>query len=241
MSATGACLQWSFWFAGLMDTEPDDRMYDCLPLYHSVGGVVATGAMLVRGGSVVIRERFSARHFWDDVVEGDCTIFQYIGELCRYLVNAPEHPSEAPHRLRLCCGNGLHGRHLEEFQDRFAIPRILEFYAPPKAMCRSTSRRQIGSIGRFPPSSPRLSIALVQIDRRAGRPARDDARFLRPLRRERSGRSDRANRVDAPGPKFEGYTTADTQQKFCATCSPRRSWFRTGDLMRKERRLLLFR
>ncbi len=36
-------MQWSFWFAGLMNTGPDDRMYDCLPMYHSVGGVVATG------------------------------------------------------------------------------------------------------------------------------------------------------------------------------------------------------
>ena len=82
-------MQWSFWFAGLMNTGPDDRMYDCLPMYHSVGGVVATGAVLVRGGSVVIRDKFSAREFWDDVVNWDCTLFQYIGELCRYLVNAP--------------------------------------------------------------------------------------------------------------------------------------------------------
>jgi hypothetical protein len=37
-------MQWSFWFAGLTDTSPADRMYDCLPMYHSVGGAVATGA-----------------------------------------------------------------------------------------------------------------------------------------------------------------------------------------------------
>ena len=51
-----------------MDTKSSDRMYDCLPMYHTVGGVVATGAVLVNGGSVVIREKFSAREFWDDVV-----------------------------------------------------------------------------------------------------------------------------------------------------------------------------
>jgi len=74
-------LQWSFWFAGLMNTGPDDRMYDCLPMYHSIGGVIAPGAVLARGGSVLIRDKFSAQHFWDDVVNGDCTLFQYIGEL----------------------------------------------------------------------------------------------------------------------------------------------------------------
>jgi fatty-acyl-CoA synthase len=54
-------MQWSHWFAGLMDTQPSDRMFNCLPLYHSVGGVVATGATLVSGGAVVVRPRFLAR------------------------------------------------------------------------------------------------------------------------------------------------------------------------------------
>ena len=79
-------------------------MYDCLPMYHTVGGLVATGAVLLNGGSVVIREKFSAREFWDDVVRHECTLFQYIGELCRYLVHSPPNPNEtpaqAPHGLR---------------------------------------------------------------------------------------------------------------------------------------------
>ncbi len=56
-------MQWSHWFAGMLDTRPNDRMYNCLPMYHSIGGVVATGAMLVNGGSVVLRRRFSASAF----------------------------------------------------------------------------------------------------------------------------------------------------------------------------------
>ena len=46
-------MQWSHWFAGMMDVRPADRMYNCLPMYHSVGGVLAPGAMLAGGGSVV--------------------------------------------------------------------------------------------------------------------------------------------------------------------------------------------
>jgi fatty-acyl-CoA synthase len=82
-------LQWSFWFAGLMDAGLNDRIYDCLPLYHSVGGIVAPGSVLVRGGSIVIRDKFSAQEFWHDVIKWDCTLVQYIGELCRYLLNVP--------------------------------------------------------------------------------------------------------------------------------------------------------
>src|SRR6185369_3910791 len=36
-------MQWSHWFAGMMDISHTDVMYNCLPMYHSVGGVVATG------------------------------------------------------------------------------------------------------------------------------------------------------------------------------------------------------
>src|SRR5258708_4818146 len=94
-------------FAGVMATQPTDRMYDCLPMYHTAGGLVATGSILVSGGSVVIREKFSAREFWDDIARWNCTIFQYIGEFCRYLLNSPLHSRETDHPLRLPCGNGL--------------------------------------------------------------------------------------------------------------------------------------
>ena len=51
-------------FAGAMNTTASDRIYVCLPLYHTTGGVCAVGAALVNGGSVAIRERFSA--WWGD-------------------------------------------------------------------------------------------------------------------------------------------------------------------------------
>ena len=72
-------LTWCGWFAGMMEAGPKDRLYNCLPMYHSVGGVVAVGGVLLTGGSVFVRDRFSARAFWDEVVAHDCTLFQYIG------------------------------------------------------------------------------------------------------------------------------------------------------------------
>ena len=115
-------MQWSHWFAGMMDITPADRLYDCLPMYHSVGGVVATGATLVGGGTVVVRERFSASRFWQDVRAERCTLFQYIGELCRYLVNSPDGERDsAGHTLRLACGNGMRADVWQAFQSRFGI------------------------------------------------------------------------------------------------------------------------
>ena len=47
-------MNWCLWFSGLVDAGPNDRMYNCLPMYHSVGGVVAVWAILLAGGSVVV-------------------------------------------------------------------------------------------------------------------------------------------------------------------------------------------
>jgi acyl-CoA synthetase (AMP-forming)/AMP-acid ligase II len=46
------------------------------------------------------------------------TVVQYIGELCRYLLNSPEVPEEKAHKVRLAIGNGLRGDVWEAFQTR---------------------------------------------------------------------------------------------------------------------------
>jgi fatty-acyl-CoA synthase len=233
-------LQWSFWFAGLMNTAPDDRMYNCLPMFHSVGGVVATGAVLVRGGSVLIRDKFSARHFWDDVVDGGCTLFQYIGELCRYLLNAPDYPHERAHRLRVCCGNGLQADVWKKFQDRFAIPRILEFYAATEGnVSLYNVEGKIGAIGRVPPFlASRFPLALVKFDDATGRPARDAHGLCIRCAIDEPGEA--IGRIPGgpmqSGDAFEGYTDRkDTEQKVLHNVFVRGDrWFRTGDLMRMD-------
>ncbi len=233
-------MQWSFWFAGLMDTGPDDRMYDCLPLYHSVGGVVATGALLVRGGSIVIAEKFSAQRFWDDICDWDCTLFQYIGELCRYLVNAPQHPREHKHRLRLVCGNGLRADVWQEFQSRFAIPRILEFYAATEGnVSLYNVEGKPGAIGRVPSFlAHRFPLAVVQFDPATGLPVRDGSgRCIRCAPDEAGEAIGRIHDVRSKaGSEFEGYTdTAETERKILRDVFEHGdAWYRTGDLMRRD-------
>src|SRR3984885_1957556 len=233
-------MQWSFWFAGLMDTGPDDRMYDCLPMYHAIGGVVATGALLVHGGSVVIGEKFSAREFWTDIIDYDCTLFQYIGELCRYLNNAPDHSRERNHRLRLCCGNGMRGDVWTKFQARFGIPRILEFYAATEGnVSLYNVEGRTGAIGRVPSFlAHRFPLALVQFDPIAGAPKRDAGGRAIHCAADEIGEAigrirDGASR---PGGEFEGYTSAaETERKILRDVfEAGDAWYRTGDLMRRD-------
>ena len=232
-------LQWSLWFAGLMNTGPADRMYNCLPMYHSIGGVVATGALLVNGGSVVIRDRFSAQHFWRDVCDFDCTLFQYIGELCRYLLNAPQECGERRHRLRMCCGNGLRADVWRQFQERFAVPRILEFYAATEGnVSLYNVEGKVGAIGRVPSFlAHRFPLALVQFDDATGAPARDaDGFCIRASTNEPGEAIGRIRDGAAQSGAFEGYTSeTETARKILHNVFELGdSWYRTGDLMRRD-------
>lgn len=233
-------MQWSHWFAGMIDTQPSDRMYNCLPLYHSVGGIVATGATLVRGGTVVLRERFSASEFWHDIVEERCTLFQYIGELCRYLLGSPPHPDEARHSLRLCCGNGLRADVWKPFQERFKIPQILEYYAATEgSFSLYNCEGRPGAIGRIPSFlSHRMPVALVKFDEERGAPLRDDAGLCVRCGVNEAGEAigEIANSDGKHGGRFEGYADAEASEKKILrnVFSAGDAWYRTGDLMRKD-------
>ena len=233
-------MQWTHWFAGLMHAAPSDRMYNCLPMYHSIGGVVASGAPLVGGGAVVLRERFSAREFWQDIVQERCTLFQYIGELCRYLLASPPQAQETRHALRLCCGNGLRAEVWEEFQRRFRIPQILEYYAATEgSFSLYNCEGRAGAIGRIPAFlAHRVSVALIKFDTEAGAPVRDEAGHCLRCAPDEVGEAIGA--LSSPeardGGRFEGYADpeASRQKVLRDVFAEGDAWYRTGDLMRQD-------
>jgi fatty-acyl-CoA synthase len=233
-------MQWSHWFAGMLGTESTDRMYNCLPMYHSVGGVQAPGAVLAAGGAVVIAEKFSATKFWSDVVRWDCTLIQYIGELCRYLVNTPASELDTAHHVRAACGNGLRPDVWAQFQERFQIPSILEFYAATEgglSLFNAEGRR--GSIGRVPGYlAHRYAPTLVRFDVAADRPYRDEQGFCVRCTADEIGEAITRDVNDPAnlGSRFEGYTSPKASEKRILrdVFELGDAWVRTGDLMRKD-------
>ncbi|XP_044161921.1 long-chain fatty acid transport protein 4-like [Bufo gargarizans] len=126
----------------------DDVIYDCLPLYHSAGNIVGMGQCVLLGLTVVIKKKFSASRFWDDCVKYNCTIVQYIGEICRYLLNQPVREAESQHRVRMALGNGLRPAIWSEFVSRFGVPQIAEFYGATECNCSlGNFDNNVGSCG----------------------------------------------------------------------------------------------
>jgi len=238
----GRLMQSSHWFCGMMGAHPSDRIYNCLPMYHSVGGVQVPGAVLTAGGCVVIREKFSARNFWRDVVQSDCTLIQYIGELCRYLLHTPPGSYDTAHRVRMACGNGLAPSVWQAFQSRFRVPHIFEFYGSTEGnVTLFNIEGEPGAVGRIPSYlAHRFPATLVKLDPERGMPQRNENGFCTRCAPNEAGEAigvvgeDPANL----GTRFDGYTLKEESEKKILrdVFRPGDAWFRTGDLMRKDER-----
>lgn len=235
-------LQWTYWFAGLTNAGPEDRLYCCLPMYHGIGGVLVLGVALVGGGSAVIRKSFSASRFWNDLVRWDCTIFQYIGEICRYLLHAGDSPDVARHRIRLACGNGLQPDVWEKFEKRFRIPRIIEFFGTTEGgVSLFNVEGERGAIGRVPSYlRHRFSPALIRLDPHTHEPLRDENGFCQRCGQNEPGEA-LGKLVTDPqgiGSRFEGYTDPEASERKILrnVFANGDAWVRTGDLMRQDER-----
>lgn len=227
-------------FGAAANATESDRVYNVLPLYHSAGGICALGMAFTSGGSVVLRRRFSASQFWDDCNTYKPTIFQYIGELCRYLINTPKHKLERKHKLRLAIGNGLRPEIWPTFQKRFNIPKVLEFYGATEgnvAMMNLDGR--VGAVGRVPGYLRRfLTTRIVKFDLDEEQPERDATTgFCMECETGEVGEAIGQIKNDDPRTRFEGYTAgSDTAKKILRDVfETGDAWFRTGDLMRRDK------
>jgi fatty-acyl-CoA synthase len=224
-------------FAGSTNARASDRIYVALPLYHATGGLCAMGAALLNGGSVFLRKRFSASHFWTEAADEGCTMFVYIGELCRYLVNQPPSEDETRHRIRLAFGNGLRPDIWPVMKTRFHIPEILEFYGSTEgnvSMFNFDGRE--GAIGRAPKwLRKRFNIRLVQFDVETEEPVRGTNGLCIEAGPGQVGECLGMIGGDARS-EYTGYVDkAASEKKILHDVFEKGDrWFATGDLMKSD-------
>ncbi|MGH3431297.1 MAG: long-chain-acyl-CoA synthetase [Thermocrispum sp.] len=209
--------------------KPSDTLYCCLPLYHNNALTVSLSSVLAAGATLALGRSFSVSRFWDEVVQTRATAFVYIGELCRYLLNAPANPAERQHQVRVVVGNGLRPEIWQEFTQRFGIGRIAEFYGASECNLAFINALNIDRTAGLTP----LPFAVVAYDPATERPARDEAGRLRKVKTGEVGLLLTKITTRAP---FDGYTDPDATEKKVVRDAFKRgdAWFNTGDLVRKQ-------
>jgi len=218
-----------------------DIVYTSLPLFHSAGGGLGLGMMLYSGCSVVIKKRFSASDFWKDCIKYKCTVVQYIGECCRYLLQQPPSSDDSQHCVRLAVGNGLRPEIWGEFQERFNIPEIGEFYGSTEGNgalinhCTSSDAR--GACGRMGTLLTKITgVKFVKFDVIEEEPIRDKDGFCMECQVDEPGELLFPIKANDPSTRFAGYSDpAATSKKILSNVFVQGdSYFRTGDLLSKD-------
>ena len=215
-----------------------DRIYITLPLYHVTGGFVGLGGALLSGATAILRAKFSASRYWDDVSDHGATVIVYIGELCRYLLNQPEHSKERSHKIRTGIGNGLRPDIWQKFVDRFAIPNLLEIYGSTEGnVFLMNFDGKVGAVGRIPKYLEKNfgDVRIVKFDVVSEEPVRDENGLCMIADLGEPG--ELLGRIDQKGPSdFSGYHDKKaTEKKILRDAFDKGdAWFRTGDLMSKD-------
>ena len=214
-----------------------DVLYVCLPLFHSSGLLIGAGSAALTGASLALSRKLSVSRFWDEIADSGATAFVYIGEICRYLLNAPPHPRERAHRLTRIVGNGMRPDVWKGFVERFRPGIVHEFYGATEGNVNMTNLFGIeGSVGRMPPIPWLNNAFLARFDPTTETHVRDAKGLCVECGKDEVG--ELLGRIDPARVtmRFEGYLgDASTDAKIVRSVKePGDAYFRSGDLLKRD-------
>jgi len=209
------------------ELTPDDTMYVSLPLFHSNSQGAGCASAFGGGASLAISRKFSASRFWDEIRKYNATAFNYIGEVCRYLINQPPKPDDSNNSVRVVIGAGLRPELWKDFKERFSIEKIGEYYSATEAVGAFANILNFDcTVGYcFTP------YAIVNYDHEEDKPVRNEGGFMERIN---LGESGLLLFEIAGSAVFRGYTDkkATEVKIFHNVFKEGDTWFNTGDLMR---------
>lgn len=209
------------------ELTPNDTMYVTLPLFHSnsLGGGCASA--FGGGATLAIGRKFSVNRFWDEIRKYDATAFNYIGEICRYLMNQPPKPDDSENPVRVVIGAGLRHEIWKDFKKRFNIENVGEYYSATEAVGAFVNILNFDcTVGCcFVP------YAIVKYDHEEEKPVTNEEGFME---RVNLGESGLLFFEIINTSVFRGYTDKNaTEAKIFRNVFKKGDvWFNTGDLMR---------
>jgi fatty-acyl-CoA synthase len=202
----------------VLELQPDDVGYVCMPLFHSNALMVGWLPAIVAGASVALARRFSASGWIADVRRYGATWFNYTGKPLSYIVATPAQPDDADNPLRIAFGNEGSPEVVEAFGRRFGVEVVDAFGAT-----------EGGVAVQRDPAMPAGAVGMVT---ETVKVVGEDGRERPRARFDDAGRLVNAEEcvgeivsTAGPGP-FEGYygnPEADAR-------TLRRGWYWSGDL-----------
>ncbi|ODV60445.1 long-chain fatty acid transporter FAT1 [Ascoidea rubescens DSM 1968] len=232
----------------------NSTVFTSMPLYHSTSSMLGVLPTFGHGGCIAITERFSASNFWAQVKITKSTHIQYVGEICRYLINQPVNPNyEKNHTATIAYGNGLRTDIWFQFKQRFNIHAVGEFYAATEAPIATTSFqtgndgigacRNYGSLINYILSYQQI---LVKMDPDTDNELYRDAKtgYCKVTDAEEPGQLlFRISRPKKPYVDFQGYINneKETNSKFVRDVFHKGDcWIKTGDLLKYDKDGLMY-
>jgi acyl-CoA synthetase (AMP-forming)/AMP-acid ligase II len=95
-----------------------------LPLFHNNALCCSVTGMILKGGTCVPLDRFSARRWWRIVKDSGATVIHYLGVMPAILLQLEREEAETAHRVRFGFGANVDPRHQDVFERRFGFPLI---------------------------------------------------------------------------------------------------------------------
>lgn len=214
-------------YGHVLDLNSDDVMYVTLPLYHATGIVVCWCGVIAGSATLALRRKYSTSAFWKDVKKFNASAIGYVGELCRYLMDAPATELDRSHRVTKMIGNGMRPNIWDKFKQRFGVDEILELYASSEGNVGFSNIFNFDNTVGFSPTP----YAVIAFDKEKNEPIRDKDGFCQKVKTGEVGLL--VGKITRRSP-FDGYTDPEKNKAVILKNVLKKgdAYFNTGDLVR---------
>ncbi|RYL29422.1 long-chain-acyl-CoA synthetase [Acinetobacter piscicola] len=214
-------------YGHVLNLNEDDVLYCTLPLYHATGMVVCWCGVIAGAATLAIRRKYSTSSFWTDVQKFNASAIGYVGELCRYLMDAPPSDNDRKHRVTKMIGNGMRPNIWSKFKQRFGIQEILELYASSEGNVGFSNIFNFDNTVGFSP----IPYAIIQFDKEKNEAVRDKKGYCIKVKKGEVGLL--LGKITKRSP-FDGYTDPEKNKSVIMhdVFTQGDSYFITGDLVR---------
>ena len=133
---------------------PEAVCYVSMPLFHSNALMAGWCPSVAGGATTVLRRKFSASAFLDDVRRYGVTYANYVGKPLAYILATPERPDDADNPLRIVFGNEAADDDIRRFGERFGC-LVIDGYGSSEGGANVSRTRDTppGSLGPAGPDN----------------------------------------------------------------------------------------